>query len=192
MSAHIKALDPEKMSREDGLAWVKNCFTKAAHFCDEAREYWEEMHTHHQNIRELLGDLQELDDDPKNRDKQISILEVVAEISEAISDLAKGQHSLTKDSMSIDNFDNELKKSDKNYEKAAKKVDERYRIFFENYNNLKAKLGYTTQEEVAKLTGIDRRMISRIEKGETKPQFKTIVKIANAFGVEVSDIFPQI
>jgi len=58
--------------------------------------------------------------------------------------------------------------------------------FLKVYNKLKSDRGLETQADVAKLTGIDRRYISEIEAGKRKPQFKTVKRIADAFGVDVN------
>jgi DNA-binding XRE family transcriptional regulator len=60
--------------------------------------------------------------------------------------------------------------------------------FVAKYSFHKARLGLRTQNDVAELTGIDRRQISRIENG-TKPQFRTLQKIAQAFSISVEEFY---
>ena len=46
-----------------------------------------------------------------------------------------------------------------------------------------------TQEDVAKLSGIDRTNLSRIERGIQKPKFSTAEKLASVYDLSVGDIF---
>jgi transcriptional regulator with XRE-family HTH domain len=46
-----------------------------------------------------------------------------------------------------------------------------------------------TQEELSRLTGLDRVTISRLERGHHKPQFRTMKKIATALGLEPHELF---
>jgi transcriptional regulator with XRE-family HTH domain len=48
-----------------------------------------------------------------------------------------------------------------------------------------------TQEELAKRTGIQQSHLSRLEQGEHSPTQKTLMKIANALGVEISVFDPS-
>ena len=189
MRSNLKAVNPEEMSKEESLVWAKNCFNEVAHLCEDAKEYWEQMRKHHTNLAELMVSLQSLGDTQEDRDRAVGIIEVVQDITEAIEGLRTDRISISEGSVSIDDWERELLKNKAPYVEANNNLDARYAKFLDNYNNLKAKLGYKTQEEVANLTGIDRRMISRIESGASKPQFKTILKIADAFGVEVSKLF---
>ncbi len=68
-----------------------------------------------------------------------------------------------------------------------KDPSEAARHFLMVYNKHKARLGLNTQEEVAKLTGLDRRYVSILENQKHKPQHKTLKKLADAFGIEVNE-----
>ena len=70
-------------------------------------------------------------------------------------------------------------------------VDREYNASSERFLKVylfhKSRLGLTTRDAVSRLTGINSRYISEIESGKHKPQFKTIKKIADGFGVDVSE-----
>ena len=42
-----------------------------------------------------------------------------------------------------------------------------------------------TQEQVAAVTGLNRRVIGALERGEISPRFDTVLRIANALGLDV-------
>jgi DNA-binding XRE family transcriptional regulator len=48
-----------------------------------------------------------------------------------------------------------------------------------------------TQEQLAEATGLQQPHISRLEKGEHSPTAKTLKKIADAIGVEMSYFYPS-
>ena len=47
---------------------------------------------------------------------------------------------------------------------------------------------FMTQEQLARMAGISLRQIVRIERNEVEPRFSTILKIADALGVEPSEL----
>lgn len=49
-----------------------------------------------------------------------------------------------------------------------------------------------TQKEVAEVCGIERSYLSRLEKGEFKPQLDTIVLLAQGLRVTLSELFEEI
>jgi DNA-binding XRE family transcriptional regulator len=87
----------------------------------------------------------------------------------------------------IDDFESRLLESDREYAKAAKKADQKSRVFLKKYFSLKARRGLSTQEDVAKKTGLARSYIAVIESGEHRPQQKTLQKLSKAFGVDISE-----
>ncbi|QMU65152.1 MAG: helix-turn-helix domain-containing protein [Flavobacteriaceae bacterium] len=46
-----------------------------------------------------------------------------------------------------------------------------------------------TQLDLAVKSEIDERQIQRLENGHTSPTIKTLLKIANAFGISLSELF---
>ena len=46
-----------------------------------------------------------------------------------------------------------------------------------------------SQKEVLNISGLDKAQFSRIENGKTDPSFSTLVKIAKAIGVSLSELF---
>lgn len=104
-----------------------------------------------------------------------NILEVSIEIIESIN-RAYSEESLTDDAVEVTDEAPELPSKNELAQK-----------FLSVYNKHKARLGLETQADVSALTGLDRRYVSVIESGKMKPQFKTLKKLADAFGIDVSE-----
>jgi transcriptional regulator with XRE-family HTH domain len=47
---------------------------------------------------------------------------------------------------------------------------------------------FMTQEQLARMADISLRQVVRIERNEVEPRFSTILKLAEAFGVEPSEL----
>jgi transcriptional regulator with XRE-family HTH domain len=47
---------------------------------------------------------------------------------------------------------------------------------------------FMTQEQLARMAGISLRQVVRIERNEVEPRFSTILKLADALGVEPSEL----
>ena len=63
--------------------------------------------------------------------------------------------------------------------------------FFDRYLYLKSRSGLETIEQVADAAGVSKSTIVAIEKRRVRPQFRTLCKIANAFGVDVRELAPD-
>jgi transcriptional regulator with XRE-family HTH domain len=50
---------------------------------------------------------------------------------------------------------------------------------------------FMTQEQLARTAGISLRQVVRIEKNEVEPRFSTILKLAEALGVEPSELLDR-
>jgi len=50
---------------------------------------------------------------------------------------------------------------------------------------------FWTQERLAKEAGISQKALSKIETNEVEPRFSTILKLAEAFGVDPSELVDQ-
>ena len=61
------------------------------------------------------------------------------------------------------------------------------KFFGENVRQLRNNF-FITQDELSKLTGIDRGQISKIEKGKINATLETIKKIADAFNIKLKDL----
>lgn len=63
-------------------------------------------------------------------------------------------------------------------------------VFFANFARLRATKGshWSTQEDLAKGLGVSLATVNALTKGRGKPQFRTIKKIAEAFGVSVDEL----
>ena len=50
---------------------------------------------------------------------------------------------------------------------------------------------FMTQKQLAQAAGISSRQLGRIEKNKVEPRFSTILKLAEALGVEPSELIDQ-
>ena len=66
--------------------------------------------------------------------------------------------------------------------------DNTKRVLADNVRILRTKKRFS-QEAVAELAGIGQNQISEIENEHANPSLETIIRIANAFDVRVSDLF---
>ena len=85
------------------------------------------------------------------------------------------------------NNDRFLPYKQKSIDKAMVAVMDQIDSFRKNYFEIKEKLGLKTQKDVSARTGINVRQISKIEGGQ-KPRYSTIKKLADGFGVPVSNL----
>jgi DNA-binding XRE family transcriptional regulator len=91
-------------------------------------------------------------------------------------------------SQTIEEFESELVRTDSAYKAASEKEVSKTQRFLKKYSSLKAKAGLATQAEVAKKSGLSRSYVAVIEAGEHRPQQKTLQKLAQAFGVDVTEL----
>jgi len=73
---------------------------------------------------------------------------------------------------------------------AGKDVDVARRRLQQQYVLLKARAGLSTIQEVAQKAGISPTTVHAIEKHAVRPQFRTVRKLAAAFGAPVTDLWP--
>lgn len=118
----------------------------------------------------------EREQDPDERKNILQTLEEVA--ANAAIELPK---------KTLEDFESDLIKHDRNYAQAEEKDRVETQEFLKKYFSLKAKSGLSTQQDVAKKTGLTRSYVTVIESGEHKPQQKTLQKLAKAFHVDVSE-----
>lgn len=71
-----------------------------------------------------------------------------------------------------------------------KRFDKEMAAFGERVRDLRNERGWS-QEDLADESKIERGDISRLENGKKNIEFYTIVKLAIAFQVELSDFFPK-
>jgi DNA-binding XRE family transcriptional regulator len=188
----LVVLPPESMSLDSLCEWIKNRASASAHKCGEAEDYYKALKGYHQNIAKLMQRLTELKSTPVQGGDELgeelqSIAEATVEILEAMESLRLDNNLLSESAEDIENVERRMIRS-QDGALAKAQVEQEAEVFLKNYRSIKAKLGLHTQQDVAELTGIDRRYISIIENGKHRPQFKTIKKIADAFGVDVSKL----
>jgi DNA-binding XRE family transcriptional regulator len=87
---------------------------------------------------------------------------------------------------SLEDWESELKASDKGYAAAHARDEKKMQRFLRKYFSLRAKAGLATQADVAREAGLRRSYIAVIETGQHFPQQKTLQKLAKAFRVDVS------
>jgi len=91
---------------------------------------------------------------------------------------------------SVEDWETQLKVEDSSYAKADREARRATDAFLKKYFSLRAKAGLATQSAVARASGLKRSYIAVIETGEHFPQQKTLQKLAGAFGVDVTELFP--
>lgn len=184
----LVSVPPESMDVNSLIIWCKKQFSTSAELFKEAEQYYSDMKRHHQHLAELMGMLQELKGS-KNvpRDEIEEIVDTASEVIEAIQALKEDRYLLSEQSKDIEEIEKGFVKENKG-KNAEVELQSDVERFMTSYYSLKAKLGLSTQKDVAELTGIDRRYISIIESGKHRPQFKTLKRLADAFGVEVEQL----
>jgi len=88
----------------------------------------------------------------------------------------------------VEEWDDKLATEDREYRKLRRRDEKRVENFLKKYFSLKHKAGLKTQAEVGKAAGLERTHVTVLESGEHMPQQKTVQKLANAFGVDVTDL----
>ena len=72
------------------------------------------------------------------------------------------------------------------------RLDEAHRAdradFFRRYQEAKARSGLTTYREIAAKAGVSVTTVQAVESRVGKPHFRTIKKLADAFGVDVTEL----
>lgn len=184
----LTALPPKSMKIEDQFEWIKNRAMVTAEAAEAAEEYFKTLKKHHKNMAKLMSELNTLrEKNPPNAIEEAqAIVDAAVEVSEAIIALNENQFKIQEEK-SVDDWESEITSSEGGKE-AIEELNREAERFLAKYTQHKARLGLSTQQDVADLTGIDRRYISEIEKGKHKPQFKTLKKIADAFGISVTDL----
>ncbi|MDH5681697.1 MAG: helix-turn-helix domain-containing protein, partial [Spirochaetota bacterium] len=97
--------------------------------------------------------------------------------------------STVTESKNLFDLEKRLLKTDSEYRKASDKLDKEEEYFLRRYTELKAAKGIKTQEEMARLSGISQSYISVIESGKHRPQMRTLLKLAETFGVGVNELW---
>ena len=73
-----------------------------------------------------------------------------------------------------------------------RRLDEAHRAdraeFFRRYQEAKARSGLTTYREIAAKAGVSVTTVQAVESRVGKPHFRTIKKLADAFGVDVTEL----
>lgn len=69
-------------------------------------------------------------------------------------------------------------------------IDEIRNTIALNLRRYRAEKGIA-QEKLALIAGVDRTMVSKIERQLTNPSIETLLKLANVLGVGVSDLLTQ-
>ncbi len=191
MKAALTLAKPESMDLDTVIGWSKNAAAAAHVQCCEAEAYYKVMSQHYERVMQLLGRLQELrtKDSPDGAEEAGEIVETMMEVAAAMEALRTDRYE-DPESISLDDYEAEVV-STPSGKSAAVQLDEEAKAFREAYFHHKQRLGLMTQEDVAQLTGIDRRQISALERGLHRPQFKTLNRLAKAFGIQVTQFMGE-
>lgn len=148
-----------------------------------------EKSSHRSNIsddeKERIASLVELcfeydrESDPEEKK---NILKTLTEIS--------ANKPLEMPTQTLEEWEDQLKSNDRAFVKASHAADHHIKRFLRKYFSLRAKAGFETQAAVAKASGLKRSYVAVIETGEHFPQQKTLQKLAKAFAVDVTELFP--
>ncbi len=115
-------------------------------------------------------------------DEKMNILRTLDEIS--------ANEPLELPTQDIQEWETQLKAKDSSYAKADDDTKSATSLFLKKYFSLRARAGLETQAALAKASGLKRSYVATIETGEHFPQQKTLQKLAKAFGVDVTELFP--
>jgi DNA-binding XRE family transcriptional regulator len=191
VSNNIKLLKQPILNTEDIFNEAKLALFKIGESYSEAERYCKSMKESHNDLKELFHRVSEIHSlveagDKANINKEElsdeleSIKAAVIEIVDAVQNLKEG--IFNSDSVSIEEIENEPE-----YVEAKKELERDDEKFMKAYFYHKSRLNLNTQDDVARLTGLDRRQVSNLETSKHKPQFKTIKKIAEAFRADISE-----
>ena len=191
----LAEISHEKMSLDDQMVWFKTMFAKGAEECEVAKQYFEDMQTYQKDMSELVQEIVEIRQNSQlsageKQERADDIKYAVEQVIEAMEVRKKefvDNHYVEIEEYDLEEWENELS-SGEDGKISKEDLEKEIADFLKKYYSLKTKHGFETQQEVADLTGLDRRQISRLESGKVKPQFKTLQKIALAFGVDISDL----
>lgn len=179
---NLIVVPPETMNPEGVLEWIRNRATVTSKVCAEAQDFWKKLKEHHEHIAELMAMMSDLKENKNAGEDVEDIVDATMEVLEAIESLKNGENLISATTVPIDEMGKNVSNETRN------ELHKVAQDFLTKYNRHKARLGLDTQQKVAELTGIDRRYISLIERGTHRPQFRTIKRIADAFGIKVEDL----
>jgi len=111
-------------------------------------------------------------------------------IIEAIEELFMPPHeSAIRNASTLDEFEAEILSIPAG-RRVKQELDARNAAFLDNYRALKERSGLNTQAKVARRANLSLTTIQSIESGRVRPQFRTLQKLADAFGVSVNELWP--
>lgn len=181
MSGQLTIAPPEKMDIDSIITWIKERAVESARLCEEGEQFYQRLKGYHQNIASLMGEMAKLKQSNNSSQEDLEfIVDTVSDTIEAINNLVNGSPL---EHFSVEALEDDINKT-VNIKQAAQRSNDK---FLNAYIKHKVRLGLTTQEEVAQLTGLNRRQVSAIENAKHKPQFKTIKKIADRFGADIGE-----
>lgn len=187
-NSELKIIPPESMDVDVLFDWVRHRAQESNTACQEAEAYYKQLGKYHADIAELMAELSAIQkSDSPDMDEAQNIVATVAELCQAMHALQTNEGLPSEGAQDLEDIEKEFLSIEQG-QQARTKNEQAASAFLSKYNFYKSRLGLNTQEDVAKLTGIDRRYISILESGKHTPQFKTIKKLADAFGIEVNEL----
>jgi len=188
MTASLRVTKPENMDPDTLIEWSKNAAAVAQSQCSEAEAYFNSMKRHYGNVTLLLERMQMVRDDAGRQEEEGEAEEIVCTLTEVVEAMDALRNEQFSDGASTLDDEERAILDTEDGQAADRQLAVEAQAFLKAYFHHKSRLGLRTQEDVERLTGISRRYISAIESGKHRPQFRTLKRLADAFGVDVTNI----
>lgn len=185
---NLKLLEKPKLTAHELLQAASKSMLDLSDEYHKAERYAAAMKNYHQDLASLVKRVSEiksiLDAGLLAPTELVEISDEMDSINTATEEIIAGVHELKSMTFNLDVKDIDDVEIDKDETTALSASDDK---FMKAYFAYKTKLNLTTQDDVARLVGLDRRQISNLENSKHKPQFKTIKKIAEGFGADIKE-----
>lgn len=188
---NLKLLEKPKLETQELLKSATDSLLILSDEYYSAEKYAKSMKTYHSDLAALVKRISEIKESLHknkllnlNHESIEELTEELTSIGAAITEITTGVAELKNMTFNLDikNIDEiEIDQED------IAQLEAQDNKFMQAYVSYKNKLNLNTQDDVARLVGLDRRQISNLESSKHKPQFKTIKKIAEAFGADINE-----
>lgn len=185
MKSKFEKKPPNKVNRKTLLPFIERVKRQSTENYNELTERQKLIKAQHEYLEDIYKNAELLVKSKSwSAGEKNQADELISEALETIETIDEIQQGITieEESIKIEELENKIVcsqgLSNPNFN----------RRFFDTYYRYKDKLGLRTQEDMAQLTGLDRRYISKIERSEHRPQYKTLKRFADAFGIDVSEL----
>lgn len=183
---NLKVVRPQTINPDEVFAFAKDMASRSQKLYADAEDYMCFMKNQHESFIQLMAEAESMRLKAQSSGINEEEFEELENIVDTAMEIAESINRVRSKVSLID--DSELLESKETEDQASDEEDDNYSTkFIEAYNKHKARLGLKTQDDVAAITGLDRRYISNIERQKYRPQFKTIKRIADAFGADINE-----